>query len=335
MKKALITGIAGQDGSYLSELLIKKGYEVHGIVKKESLENAERLKNISSFKDKIFLHVGNLIERLKVKAIFSEVLPDECYHLSASSFVNYTLNNEYQTMNYNFNSTYNLLSVISEINKNCKFYLAGSSEMFGDPIESPQNEETSFNPRSVYGISKVASYYLLKNYREKKNIFACTGLAYNHESPRRGDQFVTKKIVSSAVKIKMGQQNKLYLGNLDVKRDWGYAPDFVNAMWKILQLDIAEDFVISSSKLHSVRDFLNITFSFLGLNYKDYVKVDQKFYRDSEKKYLFGNSDKIKKKINWKNSKNLEQIIEEMIAFETNNAKKSKITNSKKLINYT
>ena len=224
-------------------------------------------------------------------------------------------------MNYNFNSTYNLLSTISEIKMNCKFYLAGSSEMFGDPVESPQNEETSFNPKSVYGISKVASYYLLKNYREKKNIFACTGFAYNHESPRRGDQFVTKKIVSSAVKIKMGQQNKLYLGNLDVKRDWGYAPDFVNAMWKILQLGIAEDFVISSSKLHSVRDFLNITFSFLGLNYKDHVEVDQKFYRASEKKYLCGNCDKIKKKINWKNSKNLEQIIEEMIIFETNKIK--------------
>lgn len=316
MKKALITGITGQDGSYLSELLLEKGYEVHGIVKKESFEKKEKLKNILSFKKKIFLHVGNLINRSDVESIFSKVLPNECYHLSASSFVNYTLNNEYQTMNYNFNSTYNLLSAISEIKKNCKFYLAGSSEMFGDPVETPQNEKTSFNPKSVYGISKVASYYLLKNFREKENIFACTGLAYNHESPRRGDQFVTKKIVSSAVKIKLGLQKKLYLGNLDVKRDWGYAPDFVKAMWKILQLDFPGDFVISSSKLYSVRDFLDITFSLLGLNYKDYVEVDQKLFRASEKKYLFGNSDKIKKILNWKNSKSLKEIIEEMIIFE-------------------
>lgn len=316
MKKALITGITGQDGSYLSELLLKKGYEVHGIVKKESFEKKEKLKNILSFKKKIFLHVGNLINRSDVESIFFKVLPNECYHLSASSFVNYTLNNEYQTMNYNFNSTYNLLSVISEIKKNCKFYLAGSSEMFGDPVETPQNEKTSFNPKSVYGISKVASYYLLKNFREKENIFACAGLAYNHESPRRGDQFVTKKIVSSAVKIKLGLQKKLYLGNLDVKRDWGYAPDFVKAMWKILQLDFPGDFVISSSKLYSVRDFLDITFSLLGLNYKDYVEVDQKLYRASEKKYLCGNSDKIKKILNWKNTKSLKEIIEEMIIFE-------------------
>ena len=316
MKKALITGITGQDGSYLSELLLEKGYEVHGIVKKESFEKKEKLKNILSFKKKIFLHVGNLINRSDVESIFSKVLPNECYHLSASSFVNYTLNNEYQTMNYNFNSTYNLLSAISEIKKNCKFYLAGSSEMFGDPVETPQNEKTSINPKSVYGISKVASYYLLKNFREKENIFACAGLAYNHESPRRGDQFVTKKIVSSAVKIKLGLQKKLYLGNLDVKRDWGYAPDFVKAMWKILQLDFLWDFVISSSKLHSVRDFLDITFSLLGLNYKDYVEVDQKLYRASEKKYLCGNSDKIKKILNWKNSKSLKEIIEEMIIFE-------------------
>jgi GDPmannose 4,6-dehydratase len=321
MKKALITGITGQDGSYLSELLIKNGYEVHGIIKKESLEETERLKNIFSFKKKIFLHVGNLIDRLEVKAIFSKVLPDECYHFSASSFVNYNLINEYQTLNYNINSTYNLLSAVIEINKNCKFYLAGSSEMFGDPEETPQNEETFFNPKSVYGISKVASHYLLKNFRKKENIFACTGFSYNHESPRRGDKFVTKKIISSAVKIKMGLQNKLYLGNLDAKRDWGYAPDFVYAIWKILQLDTADDYIISSSKLHSVRDFLDITFSFLGLNYKDYVEIDQKLYRESEKKYLHGNCDKIKKKINWKNSKNLEQIIEEMIIFETNKIK--------------
>ena len=319
MKKALITGITGQDGSYLAELLIEKGYEVHGIIKKDKFEKNEKFKNISKFKEKINLHIGNPADRLNIEGIFSQVLPDECYHLSASSFVNYTLNNHYESMNYNFNSTYNLLSIILEIKNNCKFYFAGSSEMFGDPVESPQNEETLFNPRSIYGISKVACHFLVKNFREKENIFACTGIMYNHESPRRADQFVTKKIISAAVKIKAGLQNKLYLGNLDVKRDWGYAPDFVKAMWKILQQDKAEDFIIATSKLHSLRDFLDITFSYLGLDYTEYVKVDQKYFRTGEKNYLCGNPYKINKKINWENSKNLEEIIEEMIIFETNN----------------
>jgi GDPmannose 4,6-dehydratase len=243
-------------------------------------------------------------------------LPDECYHLSASSFVNYSFNNDYNTMNYNFNSTLYLLSVILEVKKNCKFFLAGSSEMFGEPIDTLQDEDSPFNPKSIYGISKLSCHYLLRNYRVKENIFACTGIMYNHESPRRGNQFVTKKIISSAVKIKSGLQKELYLGNLDAKRDWGYAPDFVKAMWKILQMDIAEDFVISTSKLHTVRDFLDITFSYLGLNYKDYVKFDSKLFREAEKKSLCGNSCKIKKKLGWENTKNLDQIIKEMIFSE-------------------
>jgi GDPmannose 4,6-dehydratase len=316
MKKVIITGITGQDGSYLAELLLSKGYEVHGLVRRESFEDIEKLNNIKHIKNKIYLHEGSVNDHLTIFKIFSKVLPDECYHLSASSFVNYSFNDEFQTMNNNFNSTHYLLSTIKEVKKDCKFYFAGSSEMFGEPSESPQSEITPFNPKSMYGISKVSSHYLLKNYREKENIFACTGIMYNHESQRRGNQFVTKKIISSAVKIKMKLQKELYLGNLDVKRDWGYAPDYVTAMWLILQQEKSDDFIIATGKLHSVRDFLEIVFTYLELDYKDYVKVDPKFFRASEKKPLCGNPEKIKKIIGWENTKSLEKVIKEMLDFE-------------------
>lgn len=316
MKKAIITGITGQDGSYLAELLLSKGYEVHGLVRRESFEDMEKLDNVKHIKDKLHLHEGSLNDHLTIYKIFSKVLPDECYHLSASSFVNYSFNDEFQTMNNNFNSTHYLLSTIREVKKDCKFYFAGSSEMFGEPIETPQNEGTPFNPKSIYGISKVSSHYLLKNYREKEGIFACTGIMYNHESPRRGSQFVTKKIISSAVRIKMGLQKELYLGNLDAKRDWGYAPDYVKAMWMILQADTHDDFIIATGKLHTVREFLETAFSYLDLDYKDYVKVDPKFYRASEKNPLCGNPNKIKEMIGWENTKSLESIIKEMIDSE-------------------
>ena len=315
-KVALITGITGQDGSYLAELLLKKGYEVHGIVRRESLEDEEKLKNIKLIKEKLFLHEGSLSDHLSIYKVFSKVLPDECYHLSASSFVNYSFNNEFQTMSNNFNSTHYLLSTIREVKKECKFYFAGSSEMFGEPNETPQTENTPFHPKSIYGISKVSSHYLLKNYREKENIFACTGIMYNHESPRRGNQFVTKKIISSAVKIKQGLQNKLYLGNLDAKRDWGYAPEYIKAMWMMLQADKADDFILATGELHTVREFLDITFSYLGLDYKEYVEVDPKFFRASEHNPLCGNAQKIKKILYWENSKSLQETIEEMIEEE-------------------
>ena len=321
MKKAIITGITGQDGSYLAEFLLEKGYEVHGIIRRESFEDIDKLSNIRHIKDKLYLHEGSLNDHLSIYKIFSKVLPDECYHLSASSFVNYSFNDEFQTMNNNFNSTHYLLSTIREVKKECKFYFAGSSEMFGEPIETPQNEDTPFNPKSIYGISKVSSHYLLKNYREKEGIFACTGIMYNHESPRRGSQFVTKKIISSAVKIKKGLQKELYLGNLDAKRDWGYAPDYVNVMWQMLQQDKADDYIIATGNLHSVRDFIDIVFRYLDLDYKDFVKVDPKFYRASEKNPLCGNPNKIKSIIGWENTKSLENIIKEMIVSEVNEYK--------------
>ncbi|MDY0116723.1 MAG: GDP-mannose 4,6-dehydratase [Sulfurimonadaceae bacterium] len=315
-KIALITGITGQDGSYLAELLLSRNYEVHGIVRRETLENSEKLENISSILENLTLHVGNLSDHLVMYKIFSKVMPEECYHLAGSTFVDYSFDEEFQTINNNFSSTHYLLSTIKELKKDCKFFFAGTSEMFGEPIHTPQTEETPFNPKSIYGISKVSSHYLIKNYREKYNIFACTGIMYNHESPRRGNEFVTKKIIVSAVKIKLGLQDELQLGNIDALRDWGYAPEYVKAMWQILQEENADDFIISTGVLHSVRDFLDLTFSYLGLNYKKYVKINQRFYRASEKIPLCGNSSKIKSILHWENSKSLEDIIIEMIDFE-------------------
>jgi GDPmannose 4,6-dehydratase len=312
-KIALITGITGQDGSYLAELLLNKGYEVHGIVRRESLEDEEKLKNIETIKESLILHEGSLGDHLGIYKIFSKVLPDECYHLSASSFVNYSFSGEFQTMTNNFNSTYYLLSTILDIKKECKFFFAGSSEMFGEPDITPQDENTLFNPKSIYGILKVSSHYLLKNYREKEGIFAVTGIMYNHESPRRGNQFVTKKIISSAIRIKLGLQQKLYLGNLDAKRDWGYAPDYVKAMYMMLQVEKADDFVIATGRLHTVREFLDITFSSLDLDYNDYIEIDPKFYRTSEHNSLCGNAHKIKATLGWENKKNLNEIIQEVV----------------------
>lgn len=310
---ALITGITGQDGSYLAEFLLKKGYDVHGIIREGSIQNRDKLINLENIINNITIHKGDVSNFKNIATIFRKVMPDECYHLSSSSFVNYSFEKEFMIMNHNFNSTYSLLASIKELNKNCKFFFAGSSEMFGEPYETPQTENSTFNPKSLYGISKLASYYLVKNYREKEKKFACTGIMYNHESPRRRNEFVTKKIISSAVKIKLGIEDKLYLGNLDAKRDWGYAPDYVEAMWQILQANKADDFIISTGNLHTVREFLDITFSYLDLDYKDYIKIDQKFYRASEKNPLCGTPDKIKKIIGWENTKSLKEIIKEML----------------------
>lgn len=326
--KALITGITGQDGSYLAEYLLKKGYQVHGIVRRESLENTKKLINIKHIQNELILHEGSLSDHLSIYKIFMKVLPNECYHLSASSFVNYTFNNEFDTMNINFNSTHYILSTIREVCSDCKLFFAGSSEMFGEPNISPQAENTSFNPKSIYGISKVASHYLLKNYRDREGVFACTGIMYNHESPRRGNHFVTKKIISTAVKIERDLENELLLGNLDSVRDWGYAPDYIRAMWRILQLDNPDDFIISTGGLHSVRDFLDIVFSYLDLDYKDYVKTDHRFYRESERIPLCGNPEKINKATGWTNKKGLESIIHEMVDAERSALDKLQYDNS-------
>ncbi len=314
VKKALITGIAGQDGSYLAEFLLSQGYEVHGIVRRHSLENpAEKLKNIAGIQEQLILHVASLESHLALYKVVSQVKPDELYHLAASSFVSYSFDDESSILAINFKGTHHLLASIKEIVPECRFFFAGSSEMFGIVRESPQNEMTPFNPRSVYGISKLASYHLVQNYYRQYNIFACTGILYNHESPRRDFKFVTRKITSSVAKIKLGLQEKLFLGNLDALRDWGYAPNYVQAMWLMLQNSSPQDYVIASGINYSVRDFVELAFKYVDLDYREFVEIDPKFYRSSEQIPLKGDISKIHSELNWHTEKNLAEIVSEMV----------------------
>lgn len=313
-KIALITGITGQDGSYLSELLLEKGYEVHGVVRRVSLEDPEhRLSRIKHILDKITLHAGSLESYPSIFNILEKVNPDECYHLAAQSFVSYSFEDEFSTINTNINGTHFVLSAIKEKVPQCKLYFAASSEMFGRVKETPQNEDTPFYPRSAYGISKVAGYDLTRNYREAYNIYACSGILFNHESPRRGFEFVTRKITNSVAKIKLGLSNKLKLGNLDAKRDWGFAGDYVNAMWSMLQQDKPDDYVISTGETHSVKEFVKLSFEYVDLDFEDYINIDKNLYRPSEVQLLKGNSKKAERILNWKPTVNFEKLVEMMI----------------------
>lgn len=313
MKRALITGIAGQDGSYLADMLLSQGYEVHGIVKRESVEDVQRLSNLGHCIDRIHLHPISVNNHLSLYKLFRDIQPDECYHLAASSFVHYNFDDEFLILNNNFNSTHYLLSTIKELKPSCRLYFAGSSEMFGEPDESPQTELTRFNPKSIYGISKIASYYMIRNYRDKEDLFACTGIMYNHESPRRGHQFVTRKITSTVARIARGEANSLSLGNLDALRDWGWAPDYVQAMWLMLQADTPDDYIVATGRLHTVREFVDIAFRLAGLDYKKYVTTDPRFFRPSEKIPLCGNPAKIEVALDWRNTRSLEEIIASML----------------------
>jgi len=325
VKRALITGISGQDGSYLAELLLNKGYEVHGIIRQKSLEDkVHKLSNIIDIMDDINLHLGSIDDHLAVYQIVSKVLPDECYHLAASSFVSYSFDDESSVLSNNFNSTHYLLSSIKELCPNSKFYFAGSSEMFGNAETYPQNEENAFNPRSIYGISKLASYHLVNNYRTQHKLFASTGILFNHESPRRGYEFVTKKIVSSAVKVHLGLLDCIELGNINSVRDWGYAPDYVEGMWAILNHHEADNFVLSTGKLHSVKELLDIAFGYFNMNYKDYLKTSPQYYRPTENVPLLGDSTKAKEKLNWVPKKDFKEMICEMIESELRNMEDSK-----------
>ncbi len=318
-KKALITGIAGQDGSYLAEFLLSQGYEVHGIVRRQSIENAAvKLKNIAGVTERLILHVASLENHLSLYKVISQVQPDECYHLAASSFVSYSFDDESSILAINFNGTHHLLASIKDVAPQCRFFFAGSSEMFGLAQNSPQNETTPFNPRSIYGISKLASHHLVQNYCRQYDIFACTGILYNHESPRRDYKFVTRKITSSVAKIKLGLQDKLYLGNLDAFRDWGYAPNYVRAMWLMLQNTVPQDYVIASGKTYSVRNFVECAFQYVDLDYRDFVEFDSRFYRPSEKVPLKGDSSKIQSELNWQTEKNFTEIVAEMVENDLN-----------------
>ena len=317
MPKVLITGISGQDGSYLAELLLNQGYEVHGLVRRAALEEPhKKLWRIFPIINDITLHTGSLESHTGLFEVVRNVEPDYIYHLGAMSFVSYEFEDEYHTLTTNLGSTHTLLSAVQKFIPECKFYFAASSEMFGLSQTAPQSEETPFNPRSVYGISKLAGFHLCKAFRENKGLHTSSGILFNHESPRRGGEYVTQKIVSQAVAIKRGQVKELRLGNLDAKRDWGHAKDYVIAMQKMTELEKADDFVISSGITHSVREFCQKAFACLDLNYRDYVVSDPLFFRPSEKIPLCGDNSKAKKILGWVPTHSFNSIIEEMIEFE-------------------
>lgn len=314
MKKALITGITGQDGSYLSELLLEKGYEVHGIIRRVALEDPEaRMWRIRHMLDRIHVHSASLESYASLFNIVSDVKPDECYHLAAQSYVAYSFEDEFSTINTNLNGTHYILSSIKRQAPNCRFYFAASSEMFGHAAEVPQNEETPLHPRSPYGISKMAGFELTRNYREAYELFALSGILFNHESPRRGREFVTRKISSAAAKIKLGLEERIRLGNIEAKRDWGHAREYVEAMWMMLQLENPEDFVIATGKTHSVKDLLELAFGHLDLDYRRYLVQDDDLYRPSEIHILQGDASKAHRKLNWYAQSTVQEIMKEMV----------------------
>ncbi len=314
MKKALITGITGQDGSYLAELLLEKGYEVHGIVRRVALEDPEhRLWRIRHLLDKIVLHSASLESYASIFKVVEKVAPDECYHLAAQSFVSYSFEDEFSTINSNINGTHFILSAIKEKSPQCRFYFAASSEMFGKVRETPQNEETPFYPRSPYGISKVAGFDLTRNYREAYNLHASSGILFNHESPRRGFEFVTRKVTDTVAKIKLGLSDELRVGNLEAKRDWGYARDYVDGMWLMLQQDEPDDYVIATGETHTVKELVALAFGHADLDWEDYVVIDKRFYRPAEVNELIGDYSKATDKLGWKPIVSFKELIEMMV----------------------
>lgn len=314
MKKALITGITGQDGSYLSEFLLGKGYEVHGIVRRVALEHPQaRMWRIRHILDRIQIHSASMESYASVFNIISEVQPDECYHLAAQSFVSYSFEDEFSTINTNLNGTHYVLSALKRQAPDCRFYFAGSSEMYGNTEETPQNENTPFRPRSPYGISKMAGFALTRNYREAYDMFALSGILFNHESPRRGAEFVTRKITSAAARIKLQIEKEIRLGNLDARRDWGHSRDYVKAMWLMLQQDDPEDYVIASEESHPVKEFLEMAFSYADLDYHDYLVIDDELYRPSEVNVLRGDASKAHRKLNWFPTISFNDLIKEMV----------------------
>jgi GDPmannose 4,6-dehydratase len=319
-KVALITGITGQDGSYLAEFLLDQGYEVHGTVRRVALEDPNRhLWRMTHLMDKIDFHAASMESYPSLYRVIEHLRPDECYHLAAQSFVSFSFDDEFSTLNTNINGTHFILSAIKEKAINCKFYFAGSSEMFGNAEETPQNENTSFHPRSPYGISKIAGYYLTQNYREAYNLFACNGILFNHESERRGYEFMTRKVTSTIAQIKAGKTHELRLGNMDARRDWGYSPEYVRAMWMMLQQDQPDDYVIATGESHTVREFVALAFEFAGLNWEDWVVVDEKLYRPAETHELSGDATKAKKILGWEPQTRFSELVRIMVEADLQN----------------
>ncbi len=301
MKKALITGITGQDGSYLTEFLLKKGYQVYGIVRRTSTISRGRLDVLDGLGDlsKLELVYGDLGDASSLAKLIRTIRPDEIYNLGAQSHVRISFDIPEYTSDVVFIGVVRILEAIRESGQAPRFYQASSSEMFGKVVESPQSENTPFYPRSPYAVAKVAAHHMAVNYRESYGMFICSGILFNHESPRRGENFVTRKITRSIAEIVLGRSDKLALGNLDAKRDWGYAGDYVEAMWMMMQQDEPDDYVIATGETHSVRDFLNEAFSYQGLDWKDYVVQDEKYMRPAEVDLLLGDASRAREKLGW------------------------------------
>lgn len=317
--RALITGITGQDGSYLADLLLEKGYEVYGMVRRSSVEKLDRIEHI---RDRIKFVQADLLDQLSIISAVRQADPDEVYNLAAMSFVPTSWSQPVLTGEFTAIGVTRMLEAIRLVNKNIKFYQASSSEMFGKVSEAPQNENTPFHPRSPYGVAKVYGHYITVNYRESYDIFAASGILFNHESPRRGLEFVTKKVTNAVAKIKLGLVESLYLGNLDAKRDWGYAKDYVEAMWLMLQQGSPDDYVISTGESHSVKEWVEASFSCLDLDWEKYVKMDEKMLRPAEVDLLIGDSTKARDKLGWKPQVNFEGLVKLMVEHDYNELKK-------------
>lgn len=317
MKKALITGITGQDGSYLAELLLDKGYEVHGIIRRASSFNTGRIDHLYADPHingvRLFLHYGDIADSTNLIKLLYRIQPDEVYHLAAQSHVRVSFDIPEYTGDVTGLSAVRILEAIRETGVKARFYQASSSEMFGQVREVPQRETTPFYPRSPYGVAKVYAYWSTVNYRESYDIFACNGILFNHESPRRGETFVTRKVTRAAARIKAGLQEKLYLGNLDAKRDWGYAKEYVEAMWLMLQQEQPDDYVIATGETHSVKEFVEEAFSAVGLNWRDHVEIDPKYHRPAEVDLLVGDASKAYRTMGWRPKTTFKDLVSLMV----------------------
>jgi len=327
MKKAFITGITGQDGSYLAEFLLGKGYEIHGLIRRASTFNTDRIDHLyKDFHDpeaKVYLHYGDLAVSGQLTDLLNDIKPDEIYHLGAQSHVRVSFDMAEYTGDVTGLGTLRLLEAIRKSGVKSRFYQASSSEMFG-AAPPPQSEATLFQPQSPYAAAKVYAYYIVKNYREAYGIFAANGILFNHESPRRGETFVTRKITRAAARIKLGLQDKLFLGNLEAKRDWGFAGDYVEAMWIMLQQDKPDDYVIATGETHSVREFAQQVFRKLDLDYEKYVAIDKRYFRPTEVDVLLGDATKAKKQLSWQPRIGFEALIDMMVAADMESAEKEK-----------
>ena len=328
MKKALITGITGQDGSYLTELLLEKGYEVYGIIRRSSTFGTERIDHLYQDPHKkppLKLVYGDLTDGGNLSTILNDVQPEEVYNLGAQSHVRVSFDQPVYTVNADALGTLRLLEAVRMMTKPAKFYQASSSEMYGKVAETPQTEETPFYPRSPYGCAKVYSFWQTVNYREAYDIYACNGILFNHESPRRGETFVTRKITRAATRIKLGLQEKLFLGNLEAKRDWGFAGDYVEAMWLMLQQDKPDDYVVATGETYSVREFLDEVFGHLDLDWQKYVEIDPRYYRPTEVELLLGDAGKAKKQLNWTPKVSFKQLAQMMTDADMKIAENEKV----------